>query len=491
MPKNAVRLLVVSNRLPISLKRKGDDWEIESGKGGLVTAMAPVLRNRGGDWIGWPGAGSDVDLGPYLAEYSKKAGYTLHGVNLTEDDVQGFYQGFSNEVIWPLFHDVQSRCNFAPEYFKSYYDVNGKFADVIARVSTPDDYVWVHDYHLMHVASRLKEKGETRRTGFFLHIPFPPLDIFLKLPWRHQVIRALLDFDLVGFQTFRDRRNFLQCVTTLCKGYKPSGRGPVVQIRGEGRVIKAGYFPISIDYKDFSSQARTRAAAELGDQVHDAFRRRDLVLGADRLDYSKGIPERLEAMRMLLTKYPELREKISLVQVVVPSREKVPEYQNMKRRIESLVSEINGEFSEPGWVPVYYIFRNLDRNELVAYYRTSKVALVTPLRDGMNLVAKEYCACNVTGDGVLVLSEFAGAAAQLQRGALLVNPHDVEGVADAIYRGYHMSLDERRSRMHKMQTTIRKFDIYWWVDSFLKAAFGRHLDDFPPQEVVDYHTSEE
>lgn len=491
MPQNKVRLLVVSNRLPISLsKSDSGKWVIEPGKGGLVTALAPVLRNRGGDWIGWPGAGSDDDLSSYLREYSRKAGYNLHAVNLTESEVQGFYQGFSNEIIWPLFHDFQSRCNFQPEYFQSYQQVNAKFAEVIAEKSNAEDYIWVHDYHLMDVAKKLKEQGHIRRTGFFLHIPFPPIDIFLKLPWRHQIIRALLEFDLVGFQTFRDRRNFIQCVTTLCKKFKPSGRGPVVNISDGERVVKAGYFPISIDYRDFSSQARTRAAAEVGDQVHAAFRRRHLIMGADRLDYSKGIPERLEAMRVLLTKYPELREKLSLVQVVVPSREKVPQYQSMKLRIESLVSEINGEFSEPGWVPIYYIYRNLSRDELVAYYRISRMALVTPLRDGMNLVAKEYCACNVIGDGVLLLSEFAGAAAQLQRGALLVNPYDVEGVADAIYRAYHMELDEKRLRMHKMQTAIRKYDIYWWVDSFLKAAFGKQLEDFPPQEVVDYHTED-
>ncbi|NJB66888.1 trehalose 6-phosphate synthase [Desulfobaculum xiamenense] len=487
MHRNSVRLLVVSNRLPISLSRCGEGWSVEQGKGGLVTALAPVLRNRGGDWIGWPGSGCDDDLTPYLSAFSKKAGYNLHGVNLTEDEVQGFYQGFSNEIIWPLFHDFQSRCNFVPDYFRSYLDVNRKFAEVIAAHSTGDDYVWVHDYHLMHAAQMLRILGHARRTGFFLHIPFPPQDIFLKLPWRQEIIRALLEFDLVGFQTFRDRRNFLQCAVTLCRDLKPSGRGPVVHLNGQGRQVKVGYFPISIDYREFSNQARTRAAAEQADQVHAAFRRRFLIIGADRLDYSKGIPERLEAMRTLLLKYPELREKLSLVQIVVPSRETVQEYQTMKQRIESLVSEINGQFAVPGWSPIHYQYRNLDRAELVAYYRASRMALVTPLRDGMNLVAKEYCACNLSGDGVLVLSEFAGAAAQLQRGALLVNPYDTEGVADAIFEAYHMVLDEKRARMHKMQTAIRKYDIYWWVDSFLKAAFDRQLDDFPPQEVVDYH----
>jgi len=481
------RLVVVSNRLPIALEGQGDDLTITPGKGGLVTALAPVLRNRGGLWIGWSGATGDPDLGALMRDFSRDAGYDLHTVPLSAEDVRGFYQGFSNEVIWPLFHDFQSRCNFQPEYFRTYLAVNERFAEVIARHSVETDYIWVHDYHLMHVAAKLKERGCARKAGFFLHIPFPTPDIFLKLPWRMQIIKALAEFDLVGFHTQNDRRNFLKCMTTLVKGAKASGRGPVITVTLEdGRELQVGYFPISIDFKDFSRQARTRGAAKLASQIRQALKRRTIILGADRLDYSKGIPQRFEAMRSLLRRYPDLQNRISLLQIVVPSREKLPEYQAQKMEIESLVGDINGEFSVPGYVPIQYLYRNLNRDELVGYYRAADMALVTPLRDGMNLVAKEYCACNITEDGVLILSEFAGAAAQLQRGAFLVNPYDVEGVADTIHRVYHMDRDMKRAYMRKLRALVRKYDIFWWVNAFLESAFGRQLTDFTPVASVDY-----
>lgn len=487
MSTGAQRLVVVSNRLPISLKRTRQGYDVTSGKGGLVTALAPVLRDRGGDWVGWSGTYGD-DVQPHLDEYADSAGYNLHAVTLTEEEVAGFYKGFSNEVLWPLFHDLPTVCDFQPDFFRQYMKVNEKFAQMVAEKSNGNSYVWVHDYHLIHLALCLKEKGVDRRCGFFLHIPFPPPDIFLRLPWRKQIIEALLQFDLVGFQTFRDRRNFVQCVQMLTRSVKVSGRGPVVKANVGDRQVSIGYFPISIDFHDFQDRARTRKAADLANQVHTAFRRRILILGADRLDYSKGIPERILAMGELFKKYPDLREKVSLVQVVVPSREAVGGYQDKKLHIESLVSEINGEYSTPGWVPIHYLYRNLGREELVAYYRAAEVALVTPLKDGMNLVAKEYCACNVSGSGVLVLSEFAGAAAQMQRGALLVNPHDLEAVADTLYRACTMPVEEKRKLMHKLRTSVRKYDIYWWVDSFLHAAFGRQLDDFHHVEGVDFHS---
>ncbi|MDY7001780.1 MAG: trehalose-6-phosphate synthase, partial [Thermodesulfobacteriota bacterium] len=420
MPDLSRRLIVVSNRLPVALKRERDKWRLKPGKGGLVNALAPVLRDRGGVWIGWSGAAGKVDLENQFGIFSREAGYTLHPVPLSKTEVRGFYQGFSNEVIWPLFHGFQSRCDFVPDYFRTYVAVNRKFAEIIARTGGASDYIWVHDYHLMHVASLLREMGCDRGVGFFLHIPFPSPDIFLKLPWRSKIIRALMDFDLVGFQTPRDRRNFLQCLNTLCRGTKIMARGPVGTVDFEGRQVRVGYFPIGIDFKSFFQKSRTNEIAKRASDIQESFKRRVLILGADRLDYTKGIPQRLEAIRALLTKYSELREKINFVQVVVPSREMVPEYQAQKTEIDSLVGEINGKFTRAGWVPIHYYYRNLDRKDLVAHYRVADMALVTPLRDGMNLVAKEYCACNISESGVLLLSEFAGAAAQLQRGALLV-----------------------------------------------------------------------
>jgi trehalose 6-phosphate synthase len=480
------RLVVVSNRLPVAVEGKGREAHITAGKGGLVTALAPVLRHRGGLWIGWSGAAGSPGLEEPLRAFSEEAGYALHTVELSEEEVQGFYLGFSNEVIWPLFHDFQSRCNFVPGYWRAYLAVNRKFAAAIAGQSRPDDYVWVHDYHLMHVAAMLREQGVQRRLGFFLHIPFPSPDLFFKLPWRSEVIKALAEFDMVGFQTVRDRRNFQQCLAILCPESRTSGRGPVMTATVGERQVRTGYFPISIDFKEFSSLARTRQSAEAASALQADLRHRTIVLGADRLDYSKGIPQRLEAMRALLGRYPDLRSRISLLQIVVPSREDLPEYKAMKEEIDRLAGDINSQYGEPGYMPIQYLYRNLDREELVSYYRAAGIGLVTPLRDGMNLVAKEYCACNADEQGVLVLSEFAGAAVQLQGGALLVNPYDVEGVADALHLAYTMSPEERRARMRRMRAGVRKYDIFWWVDSFLQAAFGRHLEEFPQVEMA-YH----
>jgi trehalose 6-phosphate synthase len=475
------RLVLVANRLPITLERSKEGWRTQTPTGGLVTALAPVLRNRGGVWIGWPGVQEidTEDLKEALAIGSRSAGYELKAVRLTPDEVKKFYYGFSNEIIWPLFHDLQLNCNFDPAFWRIYQEVNRKFGEVIIKNAGPLDFIWVHDYHLMNVAQELRKAGVNPLVGFFLHIPFPSLDIYLKLPWRFQILRALLSYDLIGFQTLRDRRNFLHCIRTLFKNIKVSGKGQVVTLSHEGREIRVGSFPISIDYKEFVHFAATQGVAEKAWYIHEDMPNRQIILGVDRLDYTKGIPNRLEAFRNALTRYPELLGKVTLVQVVVPSREEIPEYYGLKTEIERMVGEINGQFTQSDWIPIHYIYRKLDRTELVAYYRTAEIALITPLKDGMNLVAKEYCASSLEENGVIILSEFCGSTAQLHRGALIVNPYDIEGVADAIYHGFKMDREERRRRMKKLRHSIRKQGIFWWVDSFLQAAIAADLNDFP------------
>jgi trehalose 6-phosphate synthase len=483
MADRDMRLVVVSNRLPVNLKQNGDEWLVRPASGGLVTALAPVLRNRGGLWIGWPGTAGEMELEATLGSASLEIGYRLRPVYLSADDVRDFYYGFSNEIIWPLFHDLLTYCNFAPEYWHNYLDVNRKFTKVAAANCTPNDYIWVHDYHLMHLAKSLRSRDVRNRIGFFLHIPFPPIDIFLKLPWRSQILQALLEYDLVGFQTMRDRRNFIQCLNHLVPEARSRGRGPVVTVNYHDRDIRVGFFPIGIDYNEFANVAESREVSDRGWYLHEAFPDRQIILSVDRLDYTKGIPERLEGFRRALMRYPELRGKVTLVLIVVPSREEVPRYQKLKTQIERTVSEINGEFTSPGWVPVHYLYRHLDREGLIAHYRVAEIGLITPLKDGMNLVAKEYCACDVEEEGVLILSEFAGAASQLHRGAILVNPLDYEGVADAIHRAFLMRREERRLRMRKMRENIRRADVFNWVDSFMKAAFSKNLDDFPQYDT--------
>jgi trehalose 6-phosphate synthase len=463
------RLIVVSNRLPFSFRRGARGrWRADPGSGGLVTALLPVLRNRGGTWIGWPGAaGKAGEFAPALKAAGAEAGYRLAAVALDEREVRDFYHGFSNEVIWPLFHDLPSLCNFDPAYWEAYCTVNRKYARAAARAA-PGDFVWVHDYHLMNVALEMRRLGSRARVGFFLHIPFPPPDIFLKLPWRRPLMEGLLRYDVVGVQTERDRRNLLGCAHAL-RLEVPHGR--------------VGHFPISIDHNAFVRAASAEKVAARARELHRLLPRRRLVLGIDRLDYTKGITLRLRAFQELLERYPQMRGRVSLIQVVVPSREDIPQYHRMKAEIEQLVGRINGAFARPGgWVPVWYEYRSLTREDLLAYYRAADIALITPLKDGMNLVAKEYCVCSVEEDCVLILSEFAGAAEQLGRGALLVNPYDIRGVAEAIRTAYFMPQAARIARMRALRRSIRRQDVFWWVDSFLRAAIARGLRAFPLPE---------
>ena len=478
-PKTGVeRLVVVSNRLPVVLTQDEEgDWQLERGAGGLVTALEPVLRERGGVWIGWPGVerGRVADADRLLQEAARGQGYEMRGVNLSPRQRDDFYRGFSNRVIWPLFHDFQTQCDFNPRFWRTYVQVNRKFARVVDRQTRSGDFLWVHDYHLMLLGSELRQRGCEHRIGFFLHITFPPLDVFLNLPWRLQVLRGLLSFDLVGFQSHRDRSNFLSCLTTMCPDAQLEGEGRVVRLRVAGRVVRVGVFPVSIDFSEFAGTAATDTVSERVAGLRAEFMGRTMILGVDRLDYSKGIPHKLVGYRLALERYPSLQGRVALVQLVVPSREDIPEYDRMKEQIERLVGRIQGQFTRGGWVPIHYQYGRWDRNELVAHYRAAEVALVTPLKDGMNLVAKEFCAASLEGRGVLILSESAGAGAQLQDQVLLVNPQDVEGMAAAIYQAVTMSHGERRARMDTLRKLVKDRDIFWWTDTFLKAAADEDL----------------
>ena len=464
------RLIVVSNRLPFALDSTGDDlWTVTPAAGGLVSAVEPVLRERGGIWIGWPGSAGEIPKRAF-AEATRDAGYKVVPVALSETERDEFYYGYSNEVIWPLFHDLQNFCSFDPAYWEAYKAVNHRYADAIADRSQADDFIWVHDYHLMYVAQALRERGLRAALTFFLHIPFPPYDIFAKLPQQQRLLRALLQFDLLGFQTRRDVRNFLGCVRRVMSDARVVPRRGLQLVRFEKREIRLGHFPIGVDFDSFERGAMSDAVARRSQDLRTTFRDCQLILGVDRLDYSKGIPERLRAYRDALERHPELRGRVALIQVVVPSRVEIPRYHEFKQRIDRLVGDINGRFSTSNWLPVQYHFRSLDRDDLLAHYRGCDIAFVTPLKDGMNLVAKEYCACRIEENGVLILSHFAGAAEQLKTGALLVNPYDVEEVADTILKAFRMSDAERTARMKRMRRVVREENVFGWVDSFLGAG---------------------
>lgn len=465
------RPIVVSNRLPYVIQREGEHYHAVPGSGGLIAALLPVLRGMGGAWIGWSGTSGDDEGVQQALDEASDGRFSMHAIALSQEEIDHFYHGFSNEIIWPLFHDLASLCNFVPAYWHTYLQVNRRYARTVFDHASPSSFVWVHDYQLMHVGAELRRLGHAGPIAYFLHIPFPPVDLFLQLPWRRAIVRALADYDLLGFQTLRDRRNFLQCLQALIPDVSVSGRGQVVNVRIGERTLRVGHFPIGIDYAGVAGAAASEAVAERVRELQNLLPDRTLILGVDRLDYTKGIPLRLQAFRNALQRYPELRTKVTLIQVVVPSREPIQSYHDLRLQIEQIIGRINGEFTAPGnWVPIHYVFRSLDHLELSAYYRAAGIGLVTPLKDGMNLVAKEYCASSIEEDCVLILSEFAGAAAQLRGGALLVNPYDIEGTADAILRAVRMERPERVRRMRKMRRDAQRRDVFWWVDSFLRAA---------------------
>jgi trehalose 6-phosphate synthase len=349
---------------------------------------------------------------------------------------------------------MPSRCNFDPEYWEVYQRVNRKFAQTAAETVNGKDLIWAHDYHLMLMGHYLREVGCHTRTGFFLHIPFPAPDIFEKLPWRKIILRAMLDYHLIGFQTDRDRFNFSNCVKRIIPEAKTERQNSHDLITYENRRVTSGTFPISIAFEEFANHAASRDVEAASIAMRRELTNNFIVLGVDRMDYTKGIPERLKAFRILLRRYPELRHRVTLLQIVVPSREDIREYKELRREVELLVSQINGEFTDAGWVPIHYMHRNLSRKNLLGYYRAADIALITSLKDGMNLVAKEFCAAQIDEQGVVVISEFAGAAAELRAGALIINPNDFAGIAEAIHRACVMPVEEKRTRMHKLREVV-------------------------------------
>jgi trehalose 6-phosphate synthase len=344
--------------------------------------------------------------------------------------------------------------------------VNARFAAIIEKSSSPEDLVWVHDYHLMLVADCLKAEAGFRDLAYFHHIPFPSPDIFEILPWRVPILRGLLQFNVVGFQTVRDQRNFVDCVQRCLPNTRIRRLADKYLVGSEEHLTTAGVYPISIDHESFANEATTPAVLDRLESIKRSLAGAQLILGVDRLDYTKGILERLSAYQVFLNRHPELHDRVTLIQIVVPSREDIPEYRQLRLRIENLVSNINGEYGRPGWVPVQYFYRSVSRTDLIAYYRAADVAAVTPLRDGMNLVAKEFCASRVDGLGALVLSEFAGAAEELRPGAFIVNPHDVEDCADVFRRALSLSELEQAVRMRAMRAQVMAHDVYRWADLF-------------------------
>ena len=453
-----VPVIAVANRLPVQLGDSG--WELAPG--GLVTALRPVMERRSGTWVGWDGgAGATPKKLPSLS-------IELRSVHLEQTDVDRYYHGFANRSLWPLLHNAVEKPVFEREWWSSYQEVNRRFADAVAKAVTRHQgpVVWVHDYHLMLVPQLVRERGAGGRIGFFLHVPWPSPDLFVRLPWRREVLLGLLGADVISFHTEGYRSNFVRSCRRVL-GDEAVFRGNEVIIGDH--VARTTAAPISVDAEELADLAATSAVDEEVQSLREQFAGRTLLLGVDRLDYTKGIIERLLAVEMLLERDEALRGRLAMVQIAVPSRDDVQEYRDLRATVEQIVGRINGRFTAPGAdVPVHYLYRSLGQPSLAAYYSAADALLVTPLIDGMNLVAKEYVVVQHArgGSGVLVLSEFTGAALEL-REAVRCNPFDVEGLSHQIERALALAQPDRRRRISAMARRVRAHDVHRWVEGQL------------------------
>ncbi len=452
------RLIVVSNRLPVALVREGDSWKTKRSAGGLATAMDPILKQAGGVWIGWSGSTGEV---PPEALSLLRQEQSSIGVDLPADILEKFYEGYSNQALWPLFHSFTSRLQFDPESWYAYIEANRRFCAAVVEEFQPGDRIWIHDYHLMLLPGLLREKLPDATIGFFLHIPFPDSDIFALLPRGEELLAGLLGADLLAFHTHLHLQHFRQSLRRLL-----SIESTVDRLEMPGRQVQLQALPIGIAPQEFLEGINQGETAQQLGKLQAQYRGRKVIAAVDRLDYTKGIPHRLRTFRHLLETHSELAGKIVLLQVAVPSRENIESYQTLRSEVHELISEINGEFGTVDWVPVVYIHRGIPRPELVAIYQLAEVAWVAPLRDGMNLVAKEYVACHPEGNGVLVLSSFAGAAAEMGE-ALLVNPFDEERTTAAVIRALDMGDEEKQDRMSALHERVLRNDVFAWAKRFL------------------------
>ena len=453
--KNAGRLVVVSNR--VALPR-------QSAAGGLASALQAALRERGGLWFGWSGKPAAETAAEVHRLHDAKVDYAA--IDLSRADHDDFYTGFANGTLWPMLHYRPDLVNYQRSQLDGYLQVNEIFADRLLQLLAPDDIIWVHDYHLIPLAAMLRQRGVKNRIGFFLHTPLPAAGLLIALPNHRELLETLASYDLVGLHTARDLRAledyFLHETDATMR---PGGR----MRTKSGRLFRAAAFPISIDTEGIAEIARGAGSNKEIGQLRTSLEGRSLIIGVDRLDYSKGLPERFQAYARLLERAPELHRQVTFLQIAPPSRGTVLEYRQIRRELERSAGHINGKYAAPDWAPIRYINKSFPHRLLTGYYRSARVGLVTPLRDGMNLVAKEYVASqNPDNPGVLVLSRFAGAAQELVE-ALLVNPADTEEVADALERALKMPLAERRERWSAMMDVLRRNDITAWRNAFLQA----------------------
>ncbi|MDA3937331.1 MAG: bifunctional alpha,alpha-trehalose-phosphate synthase (UDP-forming)/trehalose-phosphatase [Actinomycetota bacterium] len=490
------RLILVSNRLPVSIDRGEDgSYSFTPSVGGVATGLSSFHDTHESRWVGW----ADVDLEQLTSNERSNVRETLveeHGcipLFLSEEEVEGFYHGFSNRTIWPLFHNFTQYAEFDTEMWDAYEHVNRLYADAVLEVARPGDTIWIQDYQLMLLPAMIREKMPEATIGWFLHIPFPSYETFRMLPWRREVLEGLLGADLIGFHTYDYARYFLSSCRRLLGTEDQFSRVMV-----DDRLVLVDAFPMGIDYDRYRDGAQTKKAIAEAERIGLRTMERKVVLSIDRLDYSKGIPDRLTAFDSFLEKYPEWHNKVTLMCVAVPSRENVERYRDLKAEVDELVGSINGKYATIDWTPIRYLYRSLPFDTLNGMYGASDVALVTPLRDGMNLIAKEYLAAHDGGEGVLVLSEMAGAAKELAE-ALIVNPFDRDQIVDALHEALIMPEEEQRERNTMMIQRLKRYTVTRWAEDFLErleeikltqVGFGAHLlDEWHRERFVNEYRS--
>lgn len=454
------KTIIVSNRLPVRIQKEEDTLDFKPSVGGLATGLGSIYKEGDNIWIGWPGLYSDSDSEKeFITRELKKE--SLSPVFLTEEEIKDFYEGFSNATLWPTFHYFPQYAVYEEVFWEAYKAVNQKFADAIVAAAEPGDTIWIHDYQLLLLPQMVRDKLEDSSIGFFQHIPFPSYELFRFLPWRRDILNGMLGSDLIGFHTYDDMRHFLSSVNRLAGiGYFHG------QVEVENRVVTVDAFPMGIDYDKYAQTALYPETINREVRYRKSIGEQKLMLSIDRLDYSKGIPQRLRAFELFFETYPEYREKVSLFLIVVPSRDKVERYRRLKIEIDELVGRINGKFGRLAWTPVHYFYRSFPIEALSAFYRMAHVALITPVRDGMNLVCKEYIASKLDNKGVLILSEMAGAAKELSD-AILINPNDIHQLVEAMHQALSMPEEEQMRRIMIMQTSLKRYNIHHWVKLFL------------------------
>ena len=475
------RLLIISNRLPLNVEKRDGKLHFQPSLGGLATALGAFYKSRPSLWIGWPGIEQEkVEKGEEKEIEDKLAEERCYPVFLSGKDVDDFYFGFCNQTIWPLFHYFPQYVEYDPVLWQAYQRVNEIFADAIVSVAREDDIFWVQDYHFMLLPKLIRDRLPKATIGFFLHIPFPAYEVYRLLPWRREILEGLLGANLVGFHTHDYVWHFLNSTRNLLGGSSSMG-----WITTPDRVSKADVFPIGIGYEHYSTIARSPEVDAEVEKFREKLGDRKIIVSVDRLDYSKGIPNRLEAYGLFLEKHPEYREKVVFILVIGPSRIKVQRYAELKQQIEEMVGTINGKFGTIGWVPVEYLYSPIPYHALLGLYKMADVCPITPVRDGMNLVAKEYLATKIDGRGVLILSETTGAAREMGD-AIIINPNNIEEIAQAFADALTMPEKEQIERNRAMQERIKRYDISRWAKDFIdklhetvKMKVGTVLEPMP------------